>query len=219
MPQDPVERPRHPGEIQRLGQHASVVDLPAGAGTHEAPQLLVTGPVPLRGLLLEGTKRANLPLRLDHLLYHGDTERTDQLVLQVSDAHEKAKPLQARPSQTRPQTSPVQAAPEIALLSLVAQPGQPDTEPLGPEHPQETPDIRRTPHRHDENALSVKITAAPRGERFERGLIAHPLDEHNRARPGGCVARICRRRGECDIRAARFPGRYDARLRLIGHLP
>jgi hypothetical protein len=68
------------------------VDLPAGAGAHEPPQLLRGGPVLLRGLLLEGAERPELSLRRHHLLHRGDAQDADQLVLEVGDADEEAGP-------------------------------------------------------------------------------------------------------------------------------
>ena len=82
--EDAGQRPGYLGEVERSGEHLAVVDLPAGAGTHEAPQLPLAGPGPLRGLLGEGAERAEFTLRLDQLLGRCYRERADQLVFQAS---------------------------------------------------------------------------------------------------------------------------------------
>src|ERR1700737_1194356 len=125
----------------------TVVDLAAGGGSHEAPQLLRTGPVPLGGLPGERAERPELTLNFDQLLDPGDAERADQLIFQVGEAHEETEPGQARPVETRtgPRTKPgpFQAAPEIALLPLVAQARQPDAEPPRTEQVKKVPDVGR----------------------------------------------------------------------------
>src|SRR4029077_10647241 len=60
--QRPVQRPRHPTEIESLDQQPCVADLPAAAAAHEAPQLLpglATAPF---GLLLQCAKRSHVAL-------------------------------------------------------------------------------------------------------------------------------------------------------------
>jgi hypothetical protein len=217
---DTVERRGHPGEVQRLGKEAGVLDLPAGASAHEALELRRTGPSPLRRLPLEPAQRSKLTLNLDHLLYRGDTERADQFVLQVSDAHEETELFQVGAGKMRTQASPFEAAPETALRRLVAQTRQPDVEPPRAEQIQEMPDVRRTPHRHDRDTLAVKITTAARGERFEGELITDPLDKHNRIRAGGRVPRIGCCSSQCGVPAASHPGSScRARPRLMVHVP
>lgn len=60
-----IQRPRHFGEIQGVDEQARVPDLPAAAGAHEPPELLLIGPSLLRRLLLEGAERSKLTLRVD----------------------------------------------------------------------------------------------------------------------------------------------------------
>src|SRR5436309_2889466 len=81
-----VQRSRHPGEIQLVDEQGRVLDLPAAAGAHEAPQLLLLGLSLLRRLLLEGAERSKVTLSIDELFHGGGTEGADQLVLQVCDA-------------------------------------------------------------------------------------------------------------------------------------
>ena len=62
-----IERSRHAGEIQRVDEQARVLALPAGAGAHEAPKLLLIGLFLLRTLLLECAERSKLTLGVDDL--------------------------------------------------------------------------------------------------------------------------------------------------------
>src|SRR5271169_3085990 len=151
--QHAVQRAGQPGELERSGEHVAVVDLPPRAGAHEAAQLLLTGPVSLGWLPGEGAERAELALRLDQLLDPANAERADQLVFQVRHADEEPEPGQAGPVQPGAEPGLLQAAPEIALLPLVAQARQPDPEPPRAEQAEEVPDVGRAAHRHDEDAL------------------------------------------------------------------
>src|SRR6266498_2044924 len=87
MSQYTVQRPRHLAEIQRVDEQGRGLDLPAAVGANEAPELLLIGPSSPGRLLLEGAERFKLTLSVDDLFYGGRTERADQLVLQVCDAH------------------------------------------------------------------------------------------------------------------------------------
>src|SRR5262249_14507393 len=102
------QRAGDPGEVEGRGGDGAGTGLPAGAGAHEAAQLPVAGGAAVGGLPGEGQERAALALRLDQLLDPAGAQRADHLVLQVRDADEVG-------------TDPVQAAPEIMLLALVAQ--------------------------------------------------------------------------------------------------
>ena len=74
----------------------------------------------------------------------------------------------------------LETAPEVALLGRVAEPRQPDVEPLRAEPAQEPADRLRTADRHDGDALGTEIPASPLGERFDCLLIA---DSFHEARP------------------------------------
>src|SRR5215211_7889402 len=73
--------------MQRFDEQARVSDLPASATTHEAPKLLLSAPSLPRRLPLEGAERSKLTLGVEDLFHGGGTERADQLILQVCDAH------------------------------------------------------------------------------------------------------------------------------------
>ena len=201
---DTVERPGYAGEVQRPGEQAGVSGLAAGTSAHEPPKLRLTGPSALRRLLLEPAKRAKLSLVPDHLLDRGGTQRADQFVLQVSDAHEETVALQADPARQRSQAGPLQTSPETTLCRRITQTGQPDVTPARAEQIQEVPEAGRTPHRHDADTLAAQITAAAGGECFERDLIADPLDEHDRIPASGHLA--CCHRNRCGVSATSRAG-------------
>ena len=66
---DPVKRPRHLAEVERINEQLGVSDLAASAAAHEAPKLLFGGPSsPLR-LLLKRPEASEVALPLNHPFY------------------------------------------------------------------------------------------------------------------------------------------------------
>jgi hypothetical protein len=179
-----VQRPRHSGEIQRFHEQARVSDLPAAAAAHEAPKLLLSGSSVPCTLLLERAEGPEVSLSVNDLLHGGGTESSDQLVLQVYDAHVETLLFHIGPSEVGAEAGPLETAPEFVLLSRVIKTRQPEVEPLRAVEPQESSDGLRTSHRHDGDALGIKVPATAAGKGFERDLVADPLDEHDR-RSGG----------------------------------
>ena len=180
-----VQRPRDLAEIQRVDEQGRRLDLPTPVGAHEAPELLLIGPSSPRRLLLEGAERFKLTLSVDDLFYGGRTERADQLVLQVCDAHIETERFHIGAREMGAQAGPLQSAPEVALLSGIAESCQPDVEPLGAEEIQGASDALRTSHCHDRNAVSVEVPTTAFSQRFERDLVADPFNKHDRACEGG----------------------------------
>jgi hypothetical protein len=82
------------------------------------------------------------------------------------------------------EASPLEPAPEVALLCGVTETRERDVKALWAEQLQNASDGLRTPDRQDGNALGAKIPTAALSERFERGLVADPFNEHDRT----CVA-------------------------------
>ena len=69
MSKDPVKRPGHLGEIERIDEQLGVSDLAATAAAHETPKLLLSGPSsPLR-LLLERPEASKVAVRFNHLFH------------------------------------------------------------------------------------------------------------------------------------------------------
>src|SRR6266536_2799812 len=115
-------------------------------------------------------------------------EGTDQLVLQVFDAHVEAELLHLDASEIGAEAGPLETALEVTLLCGVTEAGQSDAEPPRAEQIQEPSDVLRTRHRHDGNALGFQVSTASLGERFERELVAESFDEHDRP----CGESYCR---------------------------
>jgi hypothetical protein len=174
-----VERPRHVGKVQRVDEQGCVLHLSAATGAEEAPKLLLIGLPLLRGLLLEGPERSKLPLSIDDPYHGGRTERADQLVLQVRDAHEETESLHIRASEVGAEAGSLEAAPEVALFCRVAESRQSDVKPFRAEPIQEAPNVLRTSHWYDGDALSVKIPTTALSERRERELVADPFNQHD----------------------------------------
>ena len=127
-----VEWPRDAREVERLDEQPCVADL---AIRHEAAQLLLEGARAVGLLLLVRAERAQLAVRLEDRLDQGRAERADELVLEVELAHVETERLHARASQVGAEPRSLEAAPELALLAGVAEAGQREVEPVGPEVP------------------------------------------------------------------------------------
>ena len=116
--------------MQRVDEQARVSDLPASATTHEAPKLLLSGPSLPRRLPLEGAERSKLTLGVEDLFHGGDTERADQLILQVCDAHVETERFHIGATEVGAEAGPLETAPEVTFLSGVTEARQSDIKPL-----------------------------------------------------------------------------------------
>ena len=69
MSKDPIKRPGHLVEFERIDEQLGVSDLPATAAAHETPKLLLGGSSsPLR-LLLERPEASKVALCVNHLFH------------------------------------------------------------------------------------------------------------------------------------------------------
>jgi len=180
-----VQRPRHLREIEGVDEQARVPDLSASAAAEPAPKLLLGSPTLPRRLLLESAERSKVPLSLGDPFHGGSAERADQLVLQICDAHVEAQPFHVGASEVGAESSSFETPTEIQLLSRVTETCQPHVKPVRAELIQKPSDGLRASDRNDGYALGAQIPATPLGERFERELVADPLDEHHCSRPSG----------------------------------
>ena len=174
-----IKRARHPRRIERLDEETSVVDLPPAVRPHEAPQLSLDRDITLGGLPLEEAKRSQLALPDDDPLDGLDSERADELVLQVIDAREEAETLHVCPREIGAQAGPLDAPPDGPLLARVVEAGNAKPESPRPEPLQEATDGLRAADGLDRDALGGEVATAPLGERLERVSVARPLDEHD----------------------------------------
>src|SRR5436853_7211397 len=145
-----VQRSRHLGESQRFDQQGCGLDLPAAVGAEEAPELLLIGPPMPRRLLLERPEGSKLTLSVDDLFHGSGTEGSDQLVLQVCDAHVETDAFHVGPCEVPAEAGPLETALEVALLRGITEARQSDVKPLRAEEMEELSDVLRTPHGHDE---------------------------------------------------------------------
>lgn len=133
-------------------------------------------------------------MSLNHV-FHGDgTQSADQLVLQVCRAYEEAQPLHVNASEPGAEAGPLETAAEVALLSGVTDTGQPDVQPPRAEQVQELSDCLRAPDWHNGNLLSMKVATPALSQCLQRGLVAQPLNQHDRTR----AAAIGQRASCCD---------------------
>jgi hypothetical protein len=181
------ERPGHASEIQRLDEQRRIAGLPV---PHEAPELLLIGQVSLRRLLLERAERAELTLGGDHLFHSGGTDGPDELVLEVGIADVEAEAFHIGPREVGPEAGPLETAPEFKLLSGVAEAGEPQIQSPRAEPLQEPSDRLCAADWHDGDALPIEITTTALSQRFQRELVADPLDEYDRTHGSKKSARL-----------------------------
>jgi hypothetical protein len=116
--------------MQRVDKQTRVSDLPASATSHEAPKLLPSGPSLPRWLLLEGAERSKLTLGVEDLFHGGGTERPDQLILQVCDAHVETERFHLGATEVGAEAGLLETVPEVTFLSGVTEARQSDIKPL-----------------------------------------------------------------------------------------
>jgi putative polysaccharide biosynthesis protein len=177
-----VERARHPFEVERLDEQARVADLPRRPAPEEAPELAFHRAAAPGGLLLERSEGAELSLGVDDALDRRGAESPDQLVFEIGHADVEAELLQFAARTDGAEAGTLEAAPEVPLLSVVAETGEPEIEPAGAESLQVATDRLRASDRDDGDSLALQVVAAAPGERLEGFLVAAPLHEHDGAR-------------------------------------
>jgi lincosamide nucleotidyltransferase A/C/D/E len=175
--QNRVERPWHALQVEGLDEEPRVLDL-AGAAPEEAAKLgLGRPPAPLR-LFLERSKGAEAPATFQHRLDTRGPKRVNQLALEVRLADEEAEQLHRLTGKARADARLLERAAEALLLARIAEPGETDLRLL---HSHSTENLGQrlgSADVDDRDALDVEVVTPPRGERLERDLVAHSLDEH-----------------------------------------
>src|SRR5215218_9519989 len=159
--QHSVQRPRNAAWSKRADErtHRRLPSLAA----EPAVKLRFRGSSPPRGLLLEGAKRSELAVSVDHLFHRVRAEGADQLVLQVGHADVEAERLHVGSGQAGPEAGSFQSPLEEAFLGGVTETGQLDVEPSRAEALDEAPDRLRTSDRHDREALGGEVPTASLG--------------------------------------------------------
>ena len=134
-------------------------------------------------LLLERPERPELTLRLDDPLHLGRAEGPDELGLEIGHADVEAEGLHRRPVEAGADAGALQGATEVVLLVGVAQPRQIDVQPVRAVVLEVPTHVLGPTHGHDPDAVGGEIPSPPLGQRGECEAVAHPLDQHDAAKP------------------------------------
>lgn len=178
----PIERSGHPVELQRLHQQSAVSDLPAGASSHEAPELLIDSPTSPCRLRLKRAKSAELSFGLEDLLYGVGSDRTDELGFEICITNEEAKLLHTEAGQVRTESGSLEVAPSFDLFAGVAQAGQFHIEPARSQHTEEVTESCCAANRNHGHPLRFEIPAGTPGQCFNSHLVAAAFHQYHRAR-------------------------------------
>ena len=100
-------------------------------------------------LLLENAERGEITVLGKDLFDPSDTERSDQLILEIGVADEEVVIFQITDGGGVPHTRRLESLLEETHLGQVAQSGKADVLSGRTVPPEEMPDIRRTVHRQD----------------------------------------------------------------------
>src|SRR3954464_11539267 len=105
----------------------------------------------MHALLLVGAKRSQDPVLREDCLHGRGAEAPDELVLQVRLADVEAQPFQPAPVGIQTQPGPLERAPQLALLSCVAETSQADARIVRAVPVQEAGEGMRATDRYDRN--------------------------------------------------------------------
>jgi hypothetical protein len=181
---DSVERPRDAFESERIDKESGVADLAAAAAAHEPPKLLLGGAIAPRRHLLECPKAMEIAVGAEDLFDTRRTERTDQLLLEIRDAHEEPELLHVRTREVGAEAPALECPAKHQLLARIAETSEPEGTLARAELLEERPDAVCATQASNVDARHGKVEAAPLGERFDRDLVAYSFDEHDGARVG-----------------------------------
>jgi hypothetical protein len=188
MGEDSVEWPRDALEIERIDEQAGVADLATSAAAHEPPKLLLGGTAaPLRHLL-QRPESMEITVGAEDFFDGRHAKRTNQLILQVRDAHVEPELLHFRTSEVGAQTGALECPAKHRLLAGVAETSDAHAVVRRSELVEEASDAVRAPEPNEPDSRRCEVNPAPLGQRLDRDLVAHAFDDHDRATVGliGC---------------------------------
>ena len=117
---------------------------------------------------------------LDNPLNRVDTERADQLVLEVDNADVETQRLHVETGKVGAEPGSFEASLEVTYFSFVTEAGHPHPKAFGAlQVIQELSQARRAAHRHDGNTLIFKISSMAFRQGVEGHLIAYTFDQQN----------------------------------------
>jgi len=70
------------------------------------------------------------------------------------------------------------------MSKYTVQPASLRSDPSGPNRSKEVSTVRRTAHRHDENAFASEVHTPAHRQPFKRELVGDPLNHYNRPSDG-----------------------------------
>jgi hypothetical protein len=215
MGEDPVEWPGDAVEIERVDKQAGVADLAPSPTAHEPVELLFRGAIAPRRHLLKRPKSVEIVVDPKDLLDPRRTERADQLLLQIGDAHEEAEPLHVRTPEPGAEAGALECPSEDRFLAGIAKARKARAVAACTELLEELPDAMCASEALDANARGCKVDAAPLCERFDCDLVTLPLDDHYGAQFGPVGCRIHRPHPDTQVKTpperGLAGGRYWAR--------
>jgi hypothetical protein len=180
MGEDSVEWPRDALEIERIDEEAGIADLAASAAAQEPPKLLLVGPAaPLRHLL-ERPKPTEITVGAKDCFDGRRTERPDELILQICDAHVEPKLLQVHTSEVGAKTGALECPAKHRLLFCIAQSREPRAIIPWTELVEESCDAVGASEPNNADVRRYKVHPASLGQRLDRDLVAHALNDHDR---------------------------------------
>src|SRR5260370_41155786 len=128
----------------------------------KAAELRLVRAISPRRLILKASERLQLTFRVDDPFHGSRTQGTDQLILQVCDADVETESFHVGACEIGAETFPLQPTLEVALLCGVTEAGESNVQAPRAESLEEAPDVFRTSHRHNGDALPIKFQAATR---------------------------------------------------------
>src|SRR5215211_1007320 len=181
MGDDPVERPRDVVEVESVDEQTGVPDLSSTSAAQEPVELLFGRAIAPCRHLLERPKPMEIVVVPKDLLDPRRTERADQLLLQIGDAHEEAEPLHVRPPEPVAEAGALECPSEDRFLAGIAKAREARAVAACTELLEELPDAMCASEALDANARGCKVDAAPLGERLDCHLVTLPFDDQHDA--------------------------------------
>ena len=129
--------------------------------------------------MLECAEALEVAVGGEHLFDSGFADTPDQLVLEILDAGEEADTLHLRAREPRPEACVFEGPANDGLFTRVIEAGHLDAGGQWLGLTEKRPDRVRASELDDPNPFGGEAHAAARGQRLERGLVAHPFDNHD----------------------------------------
>lgn len=165
--------------MKRQDKEAGVAEVASSASTQPSVHLRLEG-LPAPGwLILQRSEGAEVTLGIKKVFDRRPSRGSDQFLLQVVDADEKAELLHLWPIEWRAQVRGRQSMPKVIFFACVTHAGDREVRSLRAEADEMTSNRVSAADRYDDDSLCVEIAATATGHRLECNLIAYPLDQYD----------------------------------------